>query len=71
MPGPREVQNLQMPHPRDWQGVQMPLSSPGGGEAWAQVELTDALFLVVDVDFVFDFREISKKLASLGDFTVS
>ena len=43
MPGLRAVQNLQMRHPREWQGVQMPRSSPGGGGAWAQVELTDAL----------------------------
>ena len=45
MPGPRAVQNLQMPHPRDWQGGQMPRSSPGGG--WAQVELTDALYVLL------------------------
>ena len=49
MPGPRAVQNLQMPHPRELQGVQMPCSSPGG--AWAQVELTDALFN--NINFAF------------------
>ena len=42
MPGPRAVQNLQMPHPQDWQGGQMPRSSPGGGEGYAQAELTGA-----------------------------
>ena len=31
MPGPWEVQNLQMPHPRDSHGGQMPRSGPGGG----------------------------------------
>ena len=46
MPGPRAVQNLQMPHPRDCQGGQMPRSSPGGG-GLAQVELTDALTIVL------------------------
>ena len=50
MPGPRAVQNLQMPHPRELQGVQMSCSSPGGG-AWAQVELTDALFN--NINFAF------------------
>ena len=48
MLGPRAVQHLQMPHPRDWQGGQMPRSCPGGrGGGWAQVELTDALALVL------------------------
>ena len=48
MLGPRAVQHLQMPHPRDWQGGQMPRSCPGeGGWGWAQVELTDALALVL------------------------
>ena len=42
MPGPRAVQNLQMPHPQDWQGGQMSRSRPGGGEGYAQAELTGA-----------------------------
>ena len=46
MLGPRAVQHLQMPHPRDWQGGQMPRSCRGGG-SWAQVEVTDALALVL------------------------
>ena len=54
MPGPRAEQNLQMPHPRDWQGRQMLRSSAGGGGGgggerrdWAQLELTDALAILV------------------------
>ena len=35
---------IEMPHPGDWQqGGQMPRSSPGGGGAWVQLELTDVL----------------------------
>ena len=45
MPGLRAAQNLQMPHPGDLEGGQMPRSSPGGGGALAQLELTDALMI--------------------------
>ena len=31
----------------------------------------DVEVLEVDVDFAFDFQEISKKLARLGDFRLS
>lgn len=31
----------------------------------------DVYVLTVDVDFAFDFQEISKKLARLGDFCLS
>ena len=48
MPGPRAVQNLQMPHPWDSQGGQMPCSgSLGGGGGWAQLELTEALRVLI------------------------
>ena len=38
-----------MPHSRDWQGGPMLRSSPGGGGAgnFAQLELTDALHVLV------------------------
>ena len=45
---PRGICQLKSPHPREFaiQGkkkFQFPGVSPGGGGAWAQVELTDAL----------------------------
>ena len=48
MPDPRAVPTLLMPHPRDWQGTQMPRSCPG--EGWAQLELTDALVYISEVN---------------------
>ena len=52
---PRGICQLKSPHPRKFaiQGKKtlIPGGQPGGGGAWAQVELTDALDWIVKINF--------------------